>query len=50
MNYARKKKKCDFVKMGSRIVPKKTSDKGKTARILEDKKRRQKEWKTWLIG
>ena len=50
MNYDRKKKKCDFVKMGTRIIPKKTSNKEKTEKILEDRKRRQKEWKTWLIG
>ena len=50
MNYDRKKKKCDFLKMGTRIIPKKTSNKEKTEKILEDRKRRQKEWKAWLIG
>ena len=50
MYYDRKKKKCDFVKMGTRIIPKKTSNKEKTEKILEDRKRRQKEWKAWLIG
>ena len=43
-------KKCDFVKMGSRIIPKRTSDKAKTKKILKDKKRREREWKTWLSG
>jgi len=43
-------KKCDFRRMGSRIIPKKTSDKAKTKEILKDKKRREREWKMWLSG
>ena len=44
------KKGCDFSKMGSRIIPKKTSDKEKTKNILEDKKRRAKQFNNWLYG
>jgi hypothetical protein len=43
-------KKCDFVRMGSRIIPKRTSDKKKTKRILEERDKRRKEWTTWLQG
>ena len=43
-------RKCDFVKMGTRIIPKKTSDKLKTKRILEERKRRAQEWNKWLRG
>ena len=43
-------KKCDFRRMGSRIIPKRTSDKKKTKEIQKDKKRREREWKTWLTG
>ena len=43
-------KKCDFPKMGTRVIPKKTSDKLKTKKILEDRKRRENEWKAWLRG
>ena len=41
-------KKCDFPRMNSRIIPKKTSNKEKTKLILKDRKRRENEWKTWL--
>ena len=43
------KRKCDLVKMGTRIIPKRTSDKKKTERILKDRNRRRKEWTTWLL-
>ena len=43
-------RKCDFVKMGTRIIPKKTSDKLKTKRIMEERKRRAQEWNKWLRG
>ena len=38
---------CDFVKMGTRIIPKKTSNKEKTKKILEDRNKRRKEWSKW---
>ena len=43
-------KKCDFRRMNSRIIPKRTSDKEKTKKIIEDKKRREHEWRMWLRG
>ena len=43
-------KKCDFRKMGTRIIPKKTSDKEKTEKILKDKKKREKQFNNWLFG
>ena len=43
-------KKCDFVKMGSRIIPKRTSNKKKTKIILEERKRKIQEWNKWLKG
>tara|TARA_R110000824_G_scaffold69214_2_gene178337 strand:+ start:18428 stop:18565 length:138 start_codon:yes stop_codon:yes gene_type:complete len=43
-------RKCDFVKMGTRLIPKRTSNKMKTQRIQEDKKRRMQEWNKWLKG
>jgi hypothetical protein len=43
-------KKCDFKRMDSRIIPKRTSNKEKTRKILENRKKREKEWKTWLTG
>ena len=38
---------CDFVKMGTRIIPKKTSNKEKTKKILEYRNKRRKEWSKW---
>ena len=42
------KKKCDFVKMGTKIIPRRTSDKEKTKKILEDRDKRKKAWREWL--
>tara|TARA_Y100000593_G_scaffold19450_1_gene38893 strand:- start:335 stop:475 length:141 start_codon:yes stop_codon:yes gene_type:complete len=45
-----KPKKCKFGKMGyrKRYVEKKSPTEIK--KMLEDKKRREREWKTWLSG
>ena len=50
MNYDRKKKKCDFVKMGYRKHSTKKANPEKTKNLINDRKRRESEWKKWLTG
>ena len=42
-------KKCNFPKMKYR-KHKRDSNPERTKKILEEKERRRKEWKTWLTG
>ena len=42
-------KKCEFKKMKYRRH-RTTSNPEKTQKLIEDKKRREREWKTWLTG
>jgi hypothetical protein len=44
------RKKCDFSRMGKKIIPKRTSDKELTKKIVEDQKKRKKEYNNWLFG
>ena len=44
------RKKCKFGKMGFRKRPIEKKDPVEMKKILEDKKRRQREWKMWLTG
>ena len=42
-----KNNKCTFVKMGSAIIPKKKKNPKRTEKILKDRDKRLKEWKSW---
>ena len=42
-------KKCEFKKMKYRRHAVKANPQ-KTQKLIEDKKRREREWKKWLIG
>ena len=42
-----KKIKCDFSKMGTRIIPRKDVNVKKRNKIEKDKKKRMNEWREW---
>ena len=42
-------KRCTFVKMGTRILPKRGQNTKKLQRIEKAKKKRLKEWKSWWM-
>jgi len=42
-----KKEKCDFSKMGTRIIPKKGKNLKKIKKIAEDRKKRIDEFRKW---
>ena len=44
------RKKCKFGKMGFRKRAIEKKDPAEMKKIVEDKKRREREWKTWLTG
>jgi len=42
-----KKVKCDFSKMGTKIIPRKGVNVKKRNKIEKDKKKRMNEWREW---